>query len=227
MGSVLRRSRWPAAVTAALALALLSGCGGGRNGGGTRGGGTEPLPPLTRTGTPSAQTPASSQAQPATLKPMSLVIFPGKPDFSTFATRGVASCTATPSKDRTAVTCTFTATKGDETHYGGVAIPVTGSKAFRLTVRFLEGSAAVKAIFVTAVGKSGGEAGRWGYDVDKLKGLVDGGTYAWEFRPGQGVGGRFWAIPGKDPERRNVHFFVDARPGATVSFVIARAEEED
>ena len=194
--------RWSNVVLAVSALTSVVGCGG-----------QEPLP--------------ASSVGPSPASEMVAVTFPKGWTFGTFATRGVKQWTATASGDGTRVTCAYSATGGTEAHYGGVALPIPGTKAFRLKVNFTRGASAVKAVFVTTVSSKGEDTGRWGYSVRQAgMSLLTDVPCTWTFVPGRPAGPTFWATAGKATDRAAVHFFVDTDPGEDVSFTIERAESQ-
>jgi hypothetical protein len=207
------------AVVALCAALVLVGCGGPQR--------IPPSSPPSSSslsgGTASGGAPPGGQAPPGT----TAVKLDPKYPYVTFANRGIEGWKASPASDGSSLTCGFRAAKGAGAHYGGVGVPLPGSKGFSLTVTFKKGASAVKSVFVTALSGKGEPAGRWGYAVRTGGGrLVDGTPYTWEFGPGRGTPGKFWAIPGTASSRLVVHFFLDVDPGQEVSFRIDKVESQ-
>jgi hypothetical protein len=106
-------------------------------------------------------------------------------------------------------------------------MPIPGSKAFMLTVKFDQGGPAVKAIFVYTDGPRGVNTGHWGSDIRKGGApIMDGKPYVWQFIQGRPVTPTFWGAAGSSSDRREVHFFVDVDPNQDVSFTVEKAEVE-
>ncbi len=222
MTRVSRHLRWYALGALACSAVLLVGCPSGKSGGPN----TVAPPPKPQGGpAPVSQVPLVSSA-PVN---MAVVTLPDKEaSFNTYANRGITNWKAVPSADRRSVTCSFRSTSDAvlSTHYGGVAIPVPGSKDFRLTMKFAN-AAAIRQLWLGALSPKSAEAGSWGarFPTPASK-LRDGQVYTWRFAPGKVPSTAFWVTPKAISERGLLHVWLDVPPDQDFSFTILKVERE-
>jgi hypothetical protein len=196
-------------------MLLLIGCGGPQ----------KVPPPAAPSG--SNSTVASGAPGTATATLMSPVTFATGTNFATYANRGIGGWKVTPSSDGASLTCSFRSTGASGAHYGGLNMPIPGTKAFMLTVKFDQGGPAVRAVFVYTQGPGGVSTGHWGSDIRKSGApIMDGKPYVWQFIQGRPVTPTFWGAAGSSSDRKEVHFFVDVDPNQHVSFRIDKIENQ-